>query len=212
VVSWLCRPAVPPRGSIRTSRTATFSLVSDSARGVAERERVFNGKWANSFFKSVEANTDLGKSLRKTGYDPERLSYPAPVFLDLLDMVRRRLFPNLSPPDGYRQLGRWQLTTRFETTIGRVISKAFPLFGPERVIKGIEEFARSSNNFIKAKVIKEGERQWRIAFRHVGGIPADFLAGALEYGLEVARTPSTRKIVVARSDLANEQFDLEITW
>jgi uncharacterized protein (TIGR02265 family) len=175
---------------------------------------VFYGSWANGFLGSARASGDFAETLRKAGYDPLNPAdkYPAAVFVSLLALVRRGLFPDLPPQEGYWQVGRRHLTSYFEKGFGRLQGLAFPFLGPERVIKGLEEFARSGNNFVKAVAAKECDRCWRVAFRHTGGLPGEYIAGALDYGLERARTPPTRKIVVANSDPAKEQFDLEITW
>jgi uncharacterized protein (TIGR02265 family) len=175
---------------------------------------VFFGPWANAFLTSLHATGEFAEAMREAGFDAEHPAdrYPVPVFLALLEVARCHLFPSLSPPEGYRRIGRQRLARYFETARGKLMAMAFPLLGPERVIQGIQKFGSSGNNFIHVEVLKRGDNHWRLAFRNTGGLPGELVAGSLEYGLELARTPPGRRVVVARSNVFKEEFDLDASW
>ncbi len=187
--------------------------MSERREAVPESERTFYGPWVNDFLGSLRATGAFAEALRKGGYDPRHPAtrYPVPVFLGLIELVRRQLFPDLPLREAQRQVGRLRFMSRIENGIGgKIWVRAFPLIGPERMIQGVEKFTSAGNNFILAEASKLGDKRWRIAFRHTGGVPGDFLAGSIECGLEWAKTPPGRKVVV--SHVEDDAFDLELTW
>lgn len=187
--------------------------MSDPPGAVPASRRVFYGPWANAVLGSVKATGDFAEALRKAGYDPLNPAdnYPPAVFIHLVDLVRRHLFPDLSPQESWRQMGRRQLLNYFGKGIGRLMGLAFSFLRPEQLIKNTEHSRRAGNNFMKVAAIQEGDRRWRVTYSNTAGFPADYVAGGLEYGLEMGGAPS-RKVVVANADPAKETFDLEVTW
>lgn len=188
--------------------------VSERPHSLAESERVFWGPYVKTFINSLKANGELAQKLIDAGHEPlnPAKNYPAAIFINLVALARQGLFPDLPPHEGYRQLGRRYNASFLEKGRGRLIGLALPFLGPERMIKAMEDFPRHGSNFQTAVATKEGDRHWRVAFRHTGGLPGEFVAGGLTNALERAGTPPTLKIVVTNSDPAKEMFDLEITW
>ncbi len=182
---------------------------------VPESERLFWGPYVKAFVNSLKANGELAEKFINAGYDPLNPSknYPAVVFINLVSLARRELFPNLPPHEGYRQLGRIYNASFLEKGRGRLLGMALPLLGPDRMLKAMEDFPRHGSNFQTAVSTKEGDRRWRVTFSHTGsGFSGEVLAGCLESALPKAGAPPTLKIAVANSDPAKEEFDLEITW
>ncbi len=189
--------------------------VGERTHSVAESERVFWGPYVQAFVKSLKADGALAEKLCQAGYDPLNPSknYPAAVFINLVSLARRELFPNLSPQEGYRQLGRLYNASFLEKGRGRLLSMALPFLGPERMLKALEEFPRHGSNFQTAESVKEGDKHWRVTFSHTGsGFSGEFIVGCLENALPRAGAPPSLKVVVANSDPVKETFDLDITW
>ncbi len=179
---------------------------------MAEPELLINGPWANIFFDTtIKGPGEFAQRLLAAGYNRNGpATYPLPVFLKLLDLARQHLWPDLPPREGYWQAGRQHLSSYFAGAIGKVQALAFPLLGPDRLIKALERHAPAVGTFLKAEAFKEADKRWRLTLHPLRGIPAEFIAGGLEFGLEKAKTP-TRRIVVTYS-AADDAADLLVTW
>lgn len=187
--------------------------MSDQREAVTKSKRIIYGPWCNNYIKSLKATGAFAEALCEAGYDPDHpaTKYPVAVFLNLMDVTRRHLFPDLPPSEGYRRVGRLLVASYIEGGIsGKLWAKAFPIIGPDLAIRGVEKFTSAGSNYLLAKVTKVGDKHWHVAFRQTGGMPGHFIAGTAEYALGLAGTPPGLKVVVTKDEA--EELELDITW
>jgi uncharacterized protein (TIGR02265 family) len=187
--------------------------VSDPGEAIAKPKRTIYGPWINGFLKSLQPAGAFAEALRGAGYDSDHPAskYSVSAFLNLLDVSRCYLFPSLPPPEGQWNVGRLLISGYVEGGLsGKLWARAFPIVGPELMIKAAGKYSSAGTNFLVAEAVKLGDKQWRILFRDTGGTPAHLIAGMAEYALDLAGAPSGRKVAVTRDE--REQFALDLRW
>jgi uncharacterized protein (TIGR02265 family) len=167
---------------------------------------VFEGLFRRAL--RVDANGPLADALRGIGFDLKapKGRYPGHVWRAALDVTAGHQFPNLSPSEAHRELGRLFTAGFFETIVGKVIGSIIPFLGTDRMMARMPKFAAMATSGIGLETAREGERTWRLKYtsRHAS---ADFMAGAMEGGVAKTKVPVTVVIENRRED----GFDIVVT-
>ncbi|HET9452194.1 MAG TPA: DUF2378 family protein [Aggregicoccus sp.] len=165
--------------------------------------------WESLFVRSLEVKGALRDELKAAGFDPERLevSYPLSLFTHCVDLVRTHLYPQLSVPQVYWEMGRRTMQGFRSTLVGTVVTAAIPLLGPARYLKRIPEHAKVGGLKMDVTPVPVGEREYRLEFRRTQVTP-EYAAGLIEVGMELAKVKPS--IEPRRIDA--EGFDLIIHW
>jgi uncharacterized protein (TIGR02265 family) len=130
-------------------RRYALPCVSDRREAVPESNRKIYGRWINGFFESIKPAGAFAQELREAGYDAAQPAahYPVRTFYNLMEVARRHLFPGLPEAESHRKLGRRLVTNQFERGIGgKLWAKAFPLLGPDRLLKGVGQLTHSGGD------------------------------------------------------------------
>ncbi|WP_338866574.1 DUF2378 family protein [Myxococcus stipitatus] len=141
--------------------------------------------------------------------DKPRATYPASVFMGCQAVVLRTKYVGLTPTAALRELGRDLVRMYFDTLVGKVVSMALKVAGPERAMKRVALSFSSVMDPVDIHVEFISAGQYRVKFRRYP-FPAESAAGTCEVALQQAGA-ATARVEVERYD-SLEGFDLRIGW
>lgn len=161
------------------------------------------------FQRALQPQGAFAEGLKAAGFDLKDIKprYPVHIWRDCLEVARRHCYPNINPEQGYREVGKRFIEGFFETIIGRFLVVAFPLVGPNGVMKLLPRHWKAARKDIEVIPVQEGDRRWRVTFRDHCPLP-DFIAGIVEAGGK--RSGVEMNVTV---DVRSETgFELLVTW
>lgn len=163
------------------------------------------------FNRGLHPEGAFADALREVGYDVlhPRPEYPTPVWVKALEVARRHAFPQDSVAAAYRKLGR-QFTDGFLSTLaGKVVAVALPFMNAESFLKRMPRYMQLGRSDVSMEVeLQPGGRAARARLVDPFGVPAEFMAGVLEVGLEKVRSPGR----VEATTLDATRYELALTW
>jgi uncharacterized protein (TIGR02265 family) len=157
----------------------------------------------------VQPGTPFAAALRGAGYDVTRPEpvYSSAVLQNVLAVAGRELFPERTPPEAQREVGRLFVSGFFKTLAGRTVGVLLPVFGAEGLIKQLPRFFLTGNNSSVVTVSEQGERTWHFELRDP--YPSvEFAAGIIESVMQ--RSGLKPEVTVAVREA--ERFVLRIAW
>jgi uncharacterized protein (TIGR02265 family) len=130
---------------------------------------------------SVDMTPRLRDRLKQGGIDLLKLqpAYPRLVFSRCCRIAADELYPELSPEDGLRQLGRRIIEGYSGTMLGRAIVGFFRLIGVRRGLERVTRGFRNGDNYTETRFALEGSGRAHLWFNQVNGQPT-FTLGMLE--------------------------------
>jgi uncharacterized protein (TIGR02265 family) len=129
----------------------------------------------------------FAEELRAAGYDltRPRLKYPTRIWRECLEIAVRHAHPGKLHADAMRLLGHAFIEGFFDTIMGRLVSVALPLLGPERITQKFPQYWEATRPGVKIETIVENPNRHRLCFRDPHPMP-DFVAGIIEAALRRA--------------------------
>jgi len=184
---------------------AAVNIEPDPLPASVVEQSVFEGLFHNL----LQPDAEFAAELKAAGYD---LAAPLPkysgkVFQDCVHIARRRAYPDLSPEEAERALGKRFLDGYLSTIIGKMIAAMLPIIGTAGALKRYARLYKSGST--GTVVISEplGERAWRIGLRDQY-MNTDFNHGLLESAMQHTGAQAT-VVVLSRSPHA---ADYEVRW
>ncbi len=153
----------------------------------------------------------LRAELRAIGLDldqPLAPTYPAPIRLECLKLLRRALFPTLTEDQAWFAFGRALLEGYLQTMVGRGFDLQFRQLGPRALLKRASEVMSTSSNFNSAETIERGPFRWEVRFRCVDLEPA-YYRGLTFASLEVC---GVTDIEVQLRSQAQDELVFDLSW
>jgi uncharacterized protein (TIGR02265 family) len=162
------------------------------------------------FLRGLKAEGRLADRLLSYGYDIKKpeVSYSVLTYQRCVNAARAEAFGHLSDEEAYRLLGRKLVDGFLETLVGKVVAVAMPMIGPARVVERIPRYcAMMGRGEMEVRITPAGETARRIYFGDIYNRP-EFLAGALEVGLEHSHVKPT----VTVEDRMADGFRIFLRW
>ncbi len=162
------------------------------------------------FIRVLKPEGAFASGLQAVGYDvanpqPE---YPTSVWVKSLEVACQRMFRGESPSRAYRKLGR-QFTEGFLSTLaGKIVAVAMPFMNAESFLKKMPRYMRLGRSDVPMEVTFPSAGSALAKLTDPFGVPADFMAGVLEVGLEKVRSPGQVEVKV----LDATHYELHIRW
>lgn len=149
------------------------------------------------------------EALRRAGFDAEqpRWEYPVAVWREALEISRVQLFPDLSPQQGFRQLGVRIIPGLAASLVGKVVVAAMVGVNIEGMLRRLPTFVAIARPGLRMDVWAESENRWRAQVIDPAALP-DFVAGVIDGTLQYRKLP-----VEVRVDwLVPGGYELVFTW
>ncbi len=133
----------------------------------------------------------LDAELRSLGYVREAPGdeYPAQVWLEVVDAVRRHVFPSLGREAGSEALGRRFAAGLGQTLVVSVFKRVAPVFGLERTILAVPRYLHVVRRDLEVTLLVEGQNHWRLSADDPHSNPW-FIAGCLRGLVDLFDLPS----------------------
>lgn len=156
-------------------------------------ETTENGIFEGLFVRALDVAGPLEQELKECGFDRQRpkAKYPSQVFFECLEVARRHRFPELSPEEGQRALGRAFFTGFRKTILGSVMTAALPIFGARTAVTKVPGRLQRLRSDLQVTLEKRGPDQFVLTASDPVKV-GDFFAGALQEALKVAGAASPR--------------------
>ena len=162
------------------------------------------------FVRGLKAEGRLAERLLSYGYDIKKpeVSYSVLTYQRCVNAARHEMYGHLGDEEAYRILGRKMIDGFLETLVGKVIAVAMPMIGPARVLERLPRYcAMMGRGEMEVRITPAGETARRIYFGDIYNRP-EFLAGALEVGLERAHVKPT----ITVEERTSEGYRLFVRW
>jgi uncharacterized protein (TIGR02265 family) len=160
-------------------------------------EASVEGLFVRAFGPRINQSPACLNALKAAGIDPTaklKPSYPAVVYEDGMQLLRRHLFAKVaSDAEAYRAIGRETTAGFYRTVIGAALGGVMKLLKPERMLPRLPQNIVSSTNFMKAGLEQKGPQHFELHV--VGTNTPHFIAGAVERGVEQTGTRPKVEIV-----------------
>lgn len=163
------------------------------------------------FFKALHAR--IGPELKEKlkalhiDLDGKPKNVPQADWVRALRLAADELFTG--PLDErYRSLGRAVLQRFEDTLMGRAIIAVMRVMGPARALKRIETNLRGGNNFIRASLVQQGERQFVSEVNECNGNP-HYIAGVIDAALHIT---GAKEVQVKVLHFDGHAAKYAITW
>jgi uncharacterized protein (TIGR02265 family) len=131
------------------------------------------------FVRALKLSGPVVVELKRLGIDLDHLEpkYPRATFHSALELVARQVYPLLTREKAIYELGRQSVEGFLDTLLGKVISTAVLLGGPDRVVEKMPKHARTGDaKYDRIKVQKVGDAHWRADVNDPAAIP-EYFAG-----------------------------------
>ncbi|HZA14545.1 MAG TPA: DUF2378 family protein [Myxococcaceae bacterium] len=153
-------------------------------------ETTDNSAFEGLFQRALNPQGAFADELRAAGYDLRRPSpkYPTRVWRACLEVALRHVHPGKPPHEGIRLLGHAFIQGFFHTIVGKLVSVALPLLGPDRIAAKFPKYWEATRPGVKIDVIVDNPHRHRLLFRDPHPMP-DFVAGIIEAALQRAGRP-----------------------
>jgi len=138
------------------------------------------------FIKSLQPTGAFREALKAKGLDLDHLAseYPLQVWTDSVDVAASYVYPALSLPNAWEQLGRRFIEGYFQTLTGRMISTMLPFLGARAFINQVPRFMDTGKRGTKGTVAwldpKHAVVTMRGTHQRVGALMAGVLAVSFE--------------------------------
>lgn len=153
-------------------------------------ETTDNSAFEGLFQRALKPAGAFAEELRAAGYDlrQPRPKYPTRVWRDCLGVALRHVHAGKPPEQGMRLLGHAFIDGFSDTIMGKLVSVALPLLGPDRITQKFPKYWEATRPGVKIETIVENANRRRLVFRDPHPMP-DFVAGIIEAALERAGKP-----------------------
>lgn len=150
-------------------------------------ETTENGLFEGLFVRALDAQGPLEQELRERGFDRRRprARYTSQVFRDCLEVARRHRYPDLTPAEGLRALGRDFIAGFRQTILGSVMTAALPLLGPRSMLTKVPARLQRLRSDMIVTVEQRSPDDFVLTAQDPQPV-GDFFVGALEAGLRLA--------------------------
>lgn len=149
---------------------------------------VDNALFEGLFCVALDVSGELEAELKRLGYDrrnPEG-AYDGAIFVACLDTVRRQRYADKTSAEGFHALGADFVRGFRETILGRVVTTALPILGPERFLPRLPGRFKSIRHDASAEVKLLGSNTAELTF--TDALPVGhFFAGVVEAALRLAK-------------------------
>lgn len=123
--------------------------------------------------------------LKRLGVDGQNeQDVPREAWMQCLELTAKYAYPELSPGEAFRQLGRDTVEGMLWGKLWGIMAKAAPIMGPELMLSRGSTLFASGDNFTRIVVNKTGERAYNLT---VTGQPLAYAAGLIEASLAATK-------------------------
>lgn len=136
------------------------------------------------FGPAIDVSPELAAALAEKGFDRRRVRprYSDRVFEDCLEVGWRHRFPTLPREQAFHALGRGFVEGFRQTILGKVLTVALPLVGPNTLLNRVPGRLRGLRADMVVSLGAAGEGRHTLVVRDTVQV-GDFFAGVLETAL-----------------------------
>ncbi|WP_224250029.1 DUF2378 family protein [Hyalangium gracile] len=151
----------------------------------AERRRVvFDHTVEGLFLVALRGRLSVTaeSSLRRAGLDLSKKllpAYPFETWKHCLEIVATDLYPHLTRPQAWQEIGRAMVEGMARTVIGKATVGVARLLGPLRALRRLEHTLQSADNYVEARVTERSPTCVEVWINEVMGQPT-YYQGILE--------------------------------
>jgi uncharacterized protein (TIGR02265 family) len=174
---------------------------------------VYDTAVESMFFRALKGRVTpaLKDKLRAVGLDLDqklRPTYPKEMWLRVLEITTRELYPTLPPEERYFKLGAATVEAFSETAIGKAIVGIARLMGPRRGLTRLPQAFEAINNFMVAKLTELAPNRFQLWLNEHYGQPS-YVLGALTAAVAINR-PLQVNVRIVQTD--GNAITFEISW
>jgi uncharacterized protein (TIGR02265 family) len=139
-------------------------------------------------------------SLRRVGLDLSKKllpAYPFETWRQCLEIVALDLYPHLSRPEAWRQLGHQIVEGMSRTVMGRTMGRVARLMGPLRALRRLNHNLSSADNYVQARITERSATCVEVSINEVLGQPT-YYQGILEACASMAGGEGVRVELLSR--------------
>lgn len=142
---------------------------------------------------------ELKADLLALGINLDRLgpAYPVPIARKALQAAHRRLYPQLSEADAFRELGVSSVKGYLDTFVGKALLGVVKLIGVKRSLMRLHLTLSGGNNYLHSAPQVVGPTCIEITLNDVSDMPT-FWEGILFGGAQVAHAKNLRMSLVPK--------------
>lgn len=137
--------------------------------------------------------SELRADLRALGIDLDRLgpAYPVATARKALEAAWKRVFPELSEADAFRELGLLSVKGYLDTMLGKAVLGMVRLLGVRRSLLRVHQTLAGGANYVKASSELVGPTAIEVSLNDTTGMPT-FWEGVLLGGIQIAHAKNLR--------------------
>jgi uncharacterized protein (TIGR02265 family) len=180
---------------------------------VSEQRVVFGSGFDGLFSKEFRARVTpaFDAELKKLGVNLEKPFNPAydiVTWAAVIDSAARHVYPELSRPDAFWQLGRDTVDGFAHTLIGKALFGMMKLIGPARSLMRAARSYAATNNYTKVDLNRTGDASFTFGLNEKHTLP-QFDMGAIEALLQLSGAKNVRVTLLNQNP---EGFTMNLEW
>ncbi|MBN1204348.1 MAG: DUF2378 family protein [Myxococcaceae bacterium] len=170
----------------------------------AQRRVVFDHTIEGLFLVALRGRLQVTteSSLRRAGLDLSKKlqpAYPFETWKQCLEIIAMDLYPHVSRPEAWRQLGHKSVEGMVRTVMGRTMVRVARLLGPLRALRRLNHNLQSADNYVKARIAEHSPTCVEVWINEVMEQPS-YYQGILEACVAMAGGQGARVELLAREE------------
>jgi len=180
---------------------------------MSEQRVIFSQGFEGLFCREVKdkLTPDIKAELKEAGVDldkPYLPAYPIEIWVKVLDVLAKRLYPDETAEAANWKLGRITTTGFGETFLGKAAFGFLKLVGPVRAVERAARSYANTNNYTKVDLKRLGPTSFEFKLNEKHSNPA-YDMGVVEAMLEYVGAKQLQVSLVARDE---ESFTMKLDW